>query len=199
MDWTDAEAVAEVRLGNKHAFRILVERNTAAMFRLAFLMSGNEHDAEDLVQETFLRAYKYFHTFDGSKATVGTWLNRICANCSLSLIRARKNRNEQMTCGPDGAEHEKAETNWLDQIAATTPSPERLTQSGQLSASLGPALNMLTEAERTAFVLRHYEGAAMEEIALTLGLKPGAAKQTVFRAVQKLRTALEPAWGGARR
>jgi RNA polymerase sigma-70 factor (ECF subfamily) len=192
MEWTDAEAAAEARLGNKHAFRVLVERHTAPMFRLAFLMSGNEQDAEDLVQETFLRAYKHFHTFDGSNAAVGTWLNRICVNCSLNLIRARKNRKEQTVS-------DEPEFNWLEQVAATAPSPERLTQSGQIAAMLGPALNMLTDNERTAFILRHYEGSPIEEIARTLGLQTGAAKQTVFRAVQKLRTALEPAWGGERR
>jgi len=192
MEWTDAEAAAEARLGNRQAFRVLVERHTAPIFRLAFLMSGNEHDAEDLVQETFLRAYKHFHRFDASKAAVGTWLNRICVNCSLNLIRARKNRREE-------APPDEPELNWLEQVAAPTPTPERLTQSGQIGAMLGPALNMLTEAERTAFILRHYEGSPMDEIARTLGLKTGAAKQTVFRAVQKLRAALEPAWGGVRR
>ena len=198
MEWTDAEAAAEARLGNKHAFRVLVERQTAPIFRLAFLMTGNEQDAEDLVQETFLRAYKHLHTFDGRRAAIGTWLNRICVNCSLNLIRARKNRREQFTESLDSP-HDEPAFNWLEQIAAPTPSPERLTQSSQITAMLGPALNMLTDAERTAFILRHYEGSPIEEIARTLGLQTGAAKQTVFRAVQKLRTALEPVWGAARR
>jgi RNA polymerase sigma-70 factor (ECF subfamily) len=192
MEWTDAEAAAEARLGNKHAFRLLVERHTGAIFRLAYLMTGNEQDAEDLVQETFLRSYRQLPQFDG-RAALGTWLHRICVNCSLNLIRARKNRKEQSTVPAD-----EPTFNWLDQIAASTPSPERLTQSGQINGMLDAALRMLSEAERTAFILRHYEDCSIETIAQTLGVQPNAAKHTVFRAVQKLRTALEPAWGAKR-
>lgn len=192
MEWTDAEAAAEVRLGNKHAFRVLVERHTRAVFRLAYLMTGNEQDAEDLVQETFLRSYKQLPSFDG-RAAFSTWLHRICVNCSLNLIRARKNRKEQSATVAD-----EPTVHWLNQVAAPIPSPERLTQSSQFADMLGPALRMLSDAERTAFILRHYEECSIEEIARTLGLQTGAAKQTVFRAVQKLRTALEPAWGAKR-
>ncbi len=192
MEWTDAEAASKVRSGDKRAFRVLVERHTPVIFRLAFLMTSNEQDAEDLVQETFLRSYKQIHTFDG-RAAFGTWLHRICVNCSLNLIRARKSRKED-----SAADGDHAGFNWLDQVAAATPSPERLTQSSQIAAMLGPALDMLSEAERTAFILRHYEDCPIDEIARTLGLQPGAAKQTVFRAVQKLRAALEPAWGAKR-
>jgi RNA polymerase sigma-70 factor (ECF subfamily) len=192
MEWTDSEAAAETRKGNQNAFRVLVERHSRSVFRLAFRMTGNEQDAEDLVQETFLRAYKQLHRFDG-RASFGTWVYRIAANCSLDLIRARKNRNEQSaTASGDEA------MCWLDMIAAPEPSPERLTQSGQIAELLGPAMGQLSEMERVAFVLRHYEGEKIEDIARTLGVEANAAKHSVFRAVQKLRRALQPAWGIAR-
>lgn len=193
MEWTDAAAAHEARLGDQHAFRVLVERHSRAVFRLAYRMTGNEQDAEDLVQETFLRAYKQLAAFDG-RAAFGTWLHRIAVNCSIDLIRARRNRKEQSTSATVDGESR----NWLDQIAAPHPSPERLTQSGQLAALLEPALKRLTDSERTAFILRHYEGRNIEEIAKTLGVQTNAAKHSVFRAVQKLRRALEPAWGVAR-
>ncbi len=94
MEWTDQAAAEQARRGDQNAFRVLVERHSRAVFRLAFRMTGNEQDAEDLVQETFLRAYKQIHRFDGRSA-FGTWLYRICANCSLDLIRAKKSRREQ--------------------------------------------------------------------------------------------------------
>src|SRR5215212_1228919 len=95
MDATEAAAVlARARQGDSEAFRELVERHSRSIFRLAFRMTGNEQDAEDLVQETFLRAYKQLHRFDG-RAAFGTWLYRIAANCSLDLIRVRKIRNER--------------------------------------------------------------------------------------------------------
>jgi RNA polymerase sigma-70 factor (ECF subfamily) len=192
MVWTDAEAAAEAKLGNKHAFRVLVERHSKAVFRLAYLMTNNEHDAEDLVQETFLRSYKQLNNFDG-RAAFGTWLHRICVNCSLNLVRARKNRREQST-----ARAAEPNFDWLNEVASPAPSPERLTESSEFAAMLGPALELLSDSERVAFILRHYEECPIEEIARTLGTQPGAAKQTVFRAVQKLRSVLEPVWGTRR-
>ncbi len=191
MEWTDSAAAEEARKGNQHAFRVLVERHSQSIFRLAFRMTGNEQDAEDLVQETFLRAFKQLQRFDG-RAAFGTWLYRICANCSLDLIRARKSRREQQSSSDDET------LNWLDRIATPEPSPERLAGSGQIAGLLEPALKRLSEMERTAFVLRHYEGCDIEEIARALGVQTNAAKHSVFRAVQKLRRALEPAWGLAR-
>src|SRR3954453_4334429 len=95
MDAIEAATVlARARQGDSNAFRVLVERHSRSVFRLAFRMTGNEQDAEDAVQETFLRAYKQLHRFDG-RAAFGTWLYRIAANCSLDLIRVRKARSEQ--------------------------------------------------------------------------------------------------------
>ncbi|MBV9766202.1 MAG: RNA polymerase sigma factor [Acidobacteriaceae bacterium] len=190
MEWTDSAAAEAARNGNQHAFRVLVERHSHSVFRLAFRMTGNEQDAEDLVQETFLRAFKQLQRFDG-RAAFGTWLYRICANCSLDWIRARKSRREQQTSSDDES------LNWLDRVATPEPSPERLTESGQIAELLEPALKRLSEMERTAFVLRHYEGCDIEEIARALGVQTNAAKHSVFRAVQKLRRAMKPAWGVA--
>ena len=193
MDWTDATAAEEARKGNQLAFRLLVERHSRSVFRLAFRMTGNEQDAEDMVQETFLRAYKQLHRFDG-RAAFGTWLYRIGANCCLDLLRARRLRKEQSGMAADD---DANATNVLENIASSEPDPERLTRSGQLAALLGPALDQLSDTERTAFVLRHYEGHDIEEIAKVLGVNKGAAKHSVFRAVQKLRRVLEPVWGTA--
>ncbi|MBV8897815.1 MAG: sigma-70 family RNA polymerase sigma factor [Acidobacteriaceae bacterium] len=190
MEWTDAVAADEARKGNQYAFRVLVERHSHALFRLAYRMTGNQHDAEDLVQETFLRAYKQIKRFDG-RAAFGTWLYRICSNCSLDLLRARKQRVEMQPLS-----HEE-KSSWLDRVAAPHPTPERLSLSAQIAGIVEPALEKLSDMERTAFVMRHYEGCDIEQIACMLGIRENAAKQCVFRAVQKLRRELEPAWGSA--
>ncbi len=182
MEWTDERAAAEARKGNQLAFRTLVERHSHGLFRLAFRMCGNEQDAEDLVQETFLRAYKQLDKFNG-RCAFGTWLYRICVNCSLDLLRARRVRRES-NAGPEAVANE--------------PGPERLRNSGEIADLLEPALHQLSEMERAAFLLRHCEGCDMEEIGAALGVQPNAAKHSVFRAVQKLRRALEPAWGRLR-
>src|SRR5579863_9712877 len=91
---TDEAAVAEARTGNPEAFRVLVERHSRTVYRLAFRMTANEQDAEDLVQETFLKACKQLDKFDG-RASFSTWLYRIASNCSVDLLRSRKTRERR--------------------------------------------------------------------------------------------------------
>jgi RNA polymerase sigma-70 factor (ECF subfamily) len=145
-----------------------------------------------VVQDTFLRAYKQLRQFDG-RAAFATWLHRICVNCSLDFLRAKKSRRERS----DSCE-KSPERHWLDAVATPGPGPDRLAQSSQIAGLLRPALGQLSEMERAAFILRHYEGCDIAEIARTLGVQQNAAKHSVFRAVQKLRRSLEPAWGGVR-
>jgi RNA polymerase sigma-70 factor, ECF subfamily len=192
MDLTDALAADRARRGDQNAFRVLVERHSRPVFKLAFRMTSNEQDAEDLVQETFLRAWRQIHRFD-QRAAFGTWLYRIAANCSLDLIRQRKVRRERQP----PVDHAKAQ-HWLNNVASREPSPEHLTHGGEIAALLPPALNQLTVTERAAFVLRHYEGCSIEEIARSLGVGQSAAKHSIFRAVQKLRQALQPLWEATR-
>jgi RNA polymerase sigma-70 factor (ECF subfamily) len=185
--------LGKVRGGDRDAFRALVDQHARAVFRLAYRMTGNETDAEDMVQETFLRAWKQIEKFDG-RATFGTWLHRICTNCSLDHLRFRQRRQEAQPVYHAGEE----QTDAVALVAAGSPSPERLAMSSQVAAMLGPALDDLTEMERAAFILRHYEGMTIEDISIALGVQPGAAKHSVFRAVQKLRRVLEPAMANAR-
>lgn len=183
MPHTDAAAVALARDGDSEAFRALVDRHSRAIYRLAYRMTGSPQDAEDVVQETFLRAYRQLGRFE-SRANFGTWLHRIAVNCSIDLIRMRKNQASPQ----DSAD--------LDAHAASDPdadpSPERLMLSAEVQARVGAAMGGLTAMERAAFVLRHFEGHSIEDISRTLGLKANAAKHSIFRAVRKMRLALEP-------
>lgn len=192
MDWTDAEAARRAGKGDLDAFRGLVDRHSRVIYRLAYSIAGNQTDAEDLVQETFLKAFKQVHRFDG-RASFSTWLYRICANCSFDLVRARKARKAENVESSDKGSRMRRES-----LVAQDPSPERLVLSSEFHELLEPALQQLSEKERTAFVLRHFEGCDIPEIARTLGIRGNAAKHTVFRAVQKVRRALEPVFGGLR-
>ena len=91
MDEQDVRVVELARSGDDDAFRVLVERHSRNVFRLAFRMTGNEQDAEDVVQETFLRAYRQLSKYE-SRSSFATWLFRIASNYSLDLIRGRKRR-----------------------------------------------------------------------------------------------------------
>ncbi len=185
MDGTDAAVVARVRAGDSEAFRTLVDRHARTIFRLACRMVGNEHDADDVVQETFLRAYRQLGGFE-SRANFGTWLYRIAVNCSLDQLRRRPRRiEEQPAADPDDPPPDPD----------PAPSPERVALAGEVQAKVSAALNDLSAAERAAFLLRHFEGQSIEEIGRTLGLRTSATKHTVFRAVRKMRRALEPIKG----
>ena len=186
MEWTDAEAVAEARAGNTDAFRVLVDGHSRAIFRLALRMTGNEQDAEDVVQETFLRAFKQLKNFDG-RASFGTWIYRVCTNCAIDSLRGRKKHEQKRV-----VEEEDSGVEILARQPSPGPSPERLAQSVEISGALGPALDQLSVMERTAFIMRHYEGLCIEEIGRVLDVQPNAAKHSIFRAVQKLRRSLEP-------
>ena len=186
MDATEAAAVlARARQGDSDAFRALVETHSRQVFRLAFRMTGNEQDAEDVVQESFLRAYRQLGRFE-SRANFGTWLYRIVSNCSVDLMRSRQARHDQVR--GDSLDQEGA----LELPAADAPNPERQAQSAEIDRRVQDALRDLSPLERAAFTLRHYEGRSIEEISATLGLGISAAKHSVFRAVKKLRVALAP-------
>ena len=188
MEVTDAAVVAQVLAGDREAFRLLVERHSRSIFRVAYRMTGDQHDAEEIVQETFLRAYKSLERFE-LRSNFGTWLYRIAVNRTLDFLSARKSQMHtnrfQIADNPDPEEGQV-------QLATSSPGPDRLLLSAELKKRLAQALALLTPAERVAFTMRHMEGQSIEEIGRVLNLKASAAKNSVFRAVQKLRQQLEP-------
>jgi RNA polymerase sigma-70 factor (ECF subfamily) len=185
MDATEAAAVlARARQGDSDAFRALVEQHSRSVFRLAFRMTGNEQDAEDVVQESFLRAYRQLGRFE-SRANFGTWLYRIVSNCSVDLMRSKQARHDQVR-------GDSIDEGAMELPAVDVPGPERMAQSAEIDRRVQDALRELSPLERAAFTLRHYEGRTIEEISSTLGLGTSAAKHSVFRAVKKLRVALAP-------
>jgi RNA polymerase sigma-70 factor, ECF subfamily len=183
----DAAAVARARDGDSDAFRVLVERHGRSVYKVAFRITGNAADAEDVVQETFLKAYRQLDRFE-ERASFGTWVHRIAWNCSVDLLRSRPKREQA----------EEAET--LEQLGTThaavtaqaAPSPERLMASVQVSDRVKDAMQRLSPLERAAFVMRHFEGRSIDEISRALDIRENAAKHSIFRAVRKMRVALEP-------
>ena len=185
MDDSDAVAVARAQSGDQDAFGVLVERHSVRLFQMAYRMTGNEQDAEDVVQETFLRAYKQLNRFE-SRAGFGTWLHRIAANCSLDFLRKRKRQDQQVD--PVELEAEGPTST----ISSHAPPPDDQVFLLEVQQKVEGVLDQLTPMERTAFVLRHFEGRSIEEIGRALGIGPSATKQSIFRAVQKMRRSLEP-------
>jgi RNA polymerase sigma-70 factor (ECF subfamily) len=186
MEANDAAVVAQVQSGDRSAFRVLVDRHSRSIFALAFRMTGNEQDAEDVVQETFLRAYRQIGRFE-LRSSFKTWLYRIAVNCSTDLLRQRPRHQAAAVLDADGGEETPGET-----AAAEGPPPDQVVFGTEVHRKVVAALSGLSQAERAAFVLRHFEGQSIEEIGQTLGLRASATKHSIFRAVQKMRRALEP-------
>jgi RNA polymerase sigma-70 factor, ECF subfamily len=179
----DAAAVARARTGDREAFRELVERHSRHIFRLAYRMTGNEEDAEDVVQETFLRAYRSLPRFEGH-AEFATWLHRIAANCAIDVLRHRAPAAASLPLESVEAAESSVET------GAAFGGPERDLFAADLRRKLAASLDALSPMERAAFVLRHFEGKPVAEIARALDVRLGAARNSVFRAVSKLRREL---------
>ncbi len=190
MEGGDANEVTLAMGGDQDAYRALVERHSRSLFRLAYRMTGNEQDAEEVVQESFLRAYRRLDKFE-ARSNFGTWVYRIAVNCSLDLMRKRKAEMSQREI-PSKHEQDDDRPSALEMAKSTAPEPDRLALSVELREEVRKAMLQLSQVERTAFVLRHYEGRSIEEIGQVLGLNAGSTKNSVFRAVQKLRRYLEP-------
>jgi RNA polymerase sigma-70 factor, ECF subfamily len=181
MDGTDEAAVARVRQGDADAFRIVVDRHGRAIFRLAFRLTGNEHDAEEVVQDAFLKAYTQIDQYE-SRAAFSTWLHRIAVNCAMDLLRRRRGHDMP------GEDPHAA----LEHLAAAGPGPERRASGREIRDSVARAMQDLTPLERAAFTLRHLEQRSIREVCDLLGVEAAAARHSIFRAVAKMRRTLAP-------
>ena len=179
----ESAIVARAKSGDEEAFRRLVSSHSRDLFRLAYRLTGSRENADDVVQETFLRAYRSLHRFD-ARSRFGTWLHRIAVNCAMDHLR----RTQREANRRDPAHDETT----LERQVSEQPGPERLAASGQIERQVEHALETLSPIERSAFVLRHFEQMSIAEIGHRLGSRTSATKHAVFRAVRKLRHELSP-------
>jgi len=188
MPETDHSVVRAVLAGDKDAYGALVRAHSGPVFRVAMRIAGNESDAEEIVQEAFLRGYQKLESFR-ERSGFGTWIYRIAVNCALNRLRQPGMEADYRP----GEESDPRENSV--QVATPDADPERSLLSREMGAAQRMAMQRLTPTEKTAFVLRHLEDRSTTEIAEVLSIGPNAAKQAVFRAVQKLRRELAPLRG----
>ena len=172
MQATDAEVIGQIRSGDRGAYQALVDRHARILFKVAYRITRNEGDSEDVVQESFLRAYRSLDRFD-ERASFSTWIQRIATNCALDMVRRRK------WVADTGGE--------LPIVIDGAPKADRLLESRETRERLEAGMKTLSEQERQAFLMRHVHGNSIPEIGERLDIAPGAAKHSVFRAVEKLR------------
>lgn len=161
------------------AFREIVERHKRRVYYLALDLSGNHHDAEDLTQEVFIKAYRALDRFRG-EAQLHTWLYRITINTYLNTKRKKALAFMRLRDDFEDATFEQE----------STPPPDDGVQKRIALQHIEAALKALSPKERSAFVLRHYHDMSIKEIAAVMDVAEGTIKSLLFRAVQKLRKEL---------
>jgi RNA polymerase sigma factor (sigma-70 family) len=155
----------------------VVREHADRVYRLAFRLTGDAHDAEDLTQETFIRVFRSLSRF--TPGTFEGWLHRITTNLFLDMVR-RRGRLRMEGLPED-----------TDRLPGGGPSPEQVFSEAHLDPDLQSALDALAPEFRAAVVLCDVEGLSYEEIAATLGVKLGTVRSRIHRGRQALRAALE--------
>ena len=184
----DTTLIREAQQGNRAAFEVLVRHYDQSVLRLALHLTGSESDAQDVYQEAFLKAYKNLGSFR-FECSFYTWIYRIVTNLCLDLLRKRNVRKEDSPVVTDSSGEEFSV---LDQFAdaRSGANPERDLMRRELGRKIGAALARLTPRERMVFELKHYHGLKLRTVGEMLSTTEETAKNTLFRATQKLRSAL---------
>ena len=184
----DTTLIREAQRGNRAAFEVLVRHYDQSVLRLALHLTGSEADAQDIHQDAFLKAYKNLGSFR-FECSFYTWIYRIVTNLCLDHLRKRNVRKEDAAVVTDRSGEEYS---LIDQVAdgRAGANPERDLMRRELGSKIGAALAKLTPRERMVFELKHYHGLKLRTVGEMLNTTEETAKNTLFRATQKLRGAL---------
>jgi len=172
--------IDRVRRGDMQAFSELVENSKVKVFRLAFNLTGNRHDAEDLSQDVFVKAYRSLSKFRGD-AKWSTWLYRITVNTCMDHKRSNSGKGKEVRYEYDDGEPAHDFEPSHDAIL-----PDRNAESGLIQKHIEAALRNLSDQERSVFVLRHYHDCSLKQIAETMEIAEGTVKSYLYRAIQQL-------------
>lgn len=179
---TEKQLIHRVLKGESAAFRDLVEKNQKKVYYLSLDLTGNHHDAEDLSQEVFIKAYRSLAQFRG-ESSFSSWLYKITVNTNIN-----QSRRKMATALKKSTSIENAGDRWKSHSPETNP--EKQTDASLLRTHIDKALDRLSRNERCVFVLKHYQDIPLQEIALIMDISIGTVKSTLFRAVRKMRKEL---------
>lgn len=177
---TDEQVVQRVLGGDTASFEILMRRYNQRLYRAARSILHNEHEAEDVMQETYVRAYQHLRQFEG-RAKFSTWLTRIAVHEALARTRRR---NRFVEPSPDASEDP------MNRVPTSAPNPEQAASAGELSHLLEQAIDALPDAYRSVFILRDVEEMSTEETAGCLEITEENVKTRLHRARAMLRREL---------
>jgi RNA polymerase sigma-70 factor, ECF subfamily len=171
----DLELAGRIRTGDGAAFEELYQQHASRLYNLAYRMASTAADADDLLQDIFLLAYRKLGSFRG-ESSLGTWLYRLAMNHCLDVVRSRQSRMSQ-------------QTDSLDEEAAHVP-VARTTIGAVSRLDLERAIGLLPPACRAVFLLHDVEGFGHQEVGTILGISEGTSKSQVHKARLRIRTYL---------
>ncbi len=184
----DAELIRAAQQGDQAAFEELVRQYDQPVLRLALHLTGSEQEAQDIYQEAFLKVYRNLGSFR-FECSFYTWIYRIVSNLCMDYLRRKQVRKEDSSrrVGEQGEEFDL-----LDQIPdeRAGASPEQDLMQREMGKRIALALTKLSPRERMVFEMKHYQGLKLRTIGEALNTTEETAKNTLFRATQKLRKAL---------
>jgi RNA polymerase sigma-70 factor, ECF subfamily len=181
------QLVERLRAGEPAAFREMVECYQRDVYALAYDLCGNHHDAEDLSQEVFIKAFRGIGSFRAD-ARLGSWLYRIAMNTHID--HKRRKPVQLVSIDAHALDPEQPASERMVELAAAEVQPDQRAGAARFQVDVENALAALSGQERTVFVLRHYHDMKIGEISETLSLAEGTVKSLLFRSMRKLRDRL---------
>jgi RNA polymerase sigma-70 factor (ECF subfamily) len=176
--------VAAAKRGDHQAYAELCRRHSRQIFRTVLRITRNTEDAEDAVQESFMKAFVHLYSFNG-RAAFSSWLTRIAINCALMELRRRQKYPESLLDIFNNAGNEVHRD-----FVESSPTPEDLCVEAELARMVRHALNGLRPSLRQAMLVRYSQDASLEQIATLLGITRAATKARLFRGRAALRLRL---------
>ncbi len=183
----EEQTIILTREGSLDAFHQIYKKNWERIWRIAFRYTASGADAEDIVQETFVRAFEKMHTYKIRRSSsFDAWLNTICLNCTMDFFRRwkRKQRDKHLSFSDLPVE-----------LASSNPSPDQEAEEKQARRKIQESLQLLSARQRVIFDMRFNQQMDIREIAQCLRCSKSNIKTQIFRSLRKLRKTLEPIWG----
>ncbi len=185
MNSEETAIIKEAQRGNLLAFETLVKRYDRHVMQLAYSMVGNAEDAEDIYQEVFVRVYRSLARFQ-FKSEFSTWLYRVVVNYCINFQK-KKQRTRMYSIDKNDYEDQ----HWKVTLPGKEKNPEDNTINLELSCEIEAAMDQLPAKQKMVFVLRHFHGHKLREIAALMGCTEGTVKSYLFRATQKMQMLLK--------
>ena len=186
MTQQETELIIRAQNGNNAAFEELIYNYDKKVLALAMKYVKNEDDAKDIYQDVFIRVFRGLKKFKFN-SEFSTWLYRIVVNVCLTY-KTRSNKREFVSIYPDTENEENQNTG--HEIEDDQSVPDRAVTSSEISEHINSALETLSPRQKMIFILKHYEGYKLKEIAQMLQCGEGTIKKYLFDAVRKMRTQL---------